>query len=269
MRLLLVPGAALAALLAVSPVRAQTSDQARLMFSLGFGQTSGGGTLWSVGHQPFIATSTQTDTLAITRTFRRSLAAILSGTYFPGDHLGFNVEAQLLGVATEDGCRISGTDGGGPASITTSDLCRSIGRSERSGTSAALSGGVIYRVASHQPIHPYVRANAGLLISQQSFVKTKGLVGPAGGKADLTLYEDRDPASLQPYVSFGGGVVGVLGQGFQFRFEVRDNWVRVPVVTGTTTRQGLEPPSSTVGKHLLTFTLGFDVILERKRGRRY
>lgn len=269
MRLLFVPGAACAALLLASAAPAQTADQARLMFSVGFGRTSGGGTLWSVGHQPFIASALATDTLAITRSFRPSLDVVLSGTYFPGDNLGFNVEAQLLGVATEDDCRISGTEGGGPPAITTSDLCRSIGRSERSGTSAALSGGLIYRIASHQPIHPYVRGNVGLLISQQSFLKTKGLIGPAGAKADLTLFEDRDPASLQPYLSFGGGVVAVLGGGFQFRFEVRDNWVRVPAVTGTTTRQGLEPPSTSVGKHLLTYTLGFDIILERKRGRRY
>jgi hypothetical protein len=53
------------------------------------------------------------------------------------------------------------------------------------------------------------------------------------------------------------------------RFEVRDNWVRVPAITSPTDRQGLIPSSSPVGKHLLSFTLGFDVVLERKRGKRY
>jgi len=64
-------------------------------------------------------------------------------------------------------------------------------------------------------------------------------------------------------------VVGVIGRGYQFRFEVRDNWVRIPTVSGPAQRQGLKPPTSTSGKHVLSFTLGFDVVLERKRGRRY
>ena len=255
-----------------SAARAQTADQARLMFSLGVGQTSGGGTLWSVGHQPFLTTvggTSQVDTLALARSFRRSLDVVLSGTYFPGDHLGYNVEAQLLGLATEDACSIVGR-GGGVISSETSDLCSSIGRSERSATSVALSGGLIYRLASHQVIHPYVRGNLGMLITQQSFIRTRGeLQLPTGETSQLTLYDDPNPATLQPYLSFGGGVVAVIGKGYQFRFEVRDNWVRVPIVTGSTNRQGFEPPHETAGKHLLTFTIGFDVVLERKRGRRY
>lgn len=266
MRLLRLAPAALAALLSTSDLPAQTADQARLMFSVGLGQTSGGGQLWSVGRQPFLIDATTTDTLAIDRRFRRSLDVVLSGTYFPGDHLGFNVEAQLLGLATEDDCRIVATTG----RIETRDLCRTIGRSERSGTSAALSGGVMYRIASHQPLHPYARVNAGLLISQQSFVKTTGIVYNAADEpAQLTLFEDRNPSTVQPYLSFGGGVVAVIGKGYQFRFELRDNWVRVPRVDGPTIRQGLKPSTSTVGKHLLTATIGFDVVLERKRGRRY
>ena len=266
MRLLLAPLAVLAALVTTSALRAQTADQARLMFSVGFGQTSGGGTLWSVGRQPFIIDASITDTLAVTRRFRRSLDVVLSGTYFPGNHFGFNVEAQLLGLATEDDCRIVSTSG----NIETADLCRTIGRTERSGASAALSGGLVYRVASHQPLHPYARVNAGLLITQQSFVKTTGIVyTTANEAAQLTLFEDRSPSTLQPYVSFGGGVVAVIGKGYQLRFELRDNWVRVPKVTGPTSRQDLKPPTTTVGKHLLTATIGFDVVLERKRGRRY
>lgn len=248
--------------LSASALPAQTADQARLMFSIGIGQSSGGGTLWSVGKQPFISSQTQTDTLAITRTFRRSLNLVLSGTYFPGDHWGFNVEAQMLGLATEDQCRTIGT-----FDIRTDSLCQTINQGERSGSSAALSGGVVYRMASHQPLHPYLRANAGLLVNQESFIKTGGVYGPSRG--DLTLYEDNNPSTVRPYLSFGGGIVAVLGKGYQFRFELRDNWVQVSKITGATARQGLRPPTETVGKHILTATIGFDVVLERKRGRRY
>ncbi len=257
---LLLPFVAVAALW-TPMLQAQTADQARLVFSVGVGQSSGGGTLWSVGRQPFIINPAVSDTLALTRRFRRSLNLVLSGTYFPGDHVGFNVEAQMLGLATEDDCR--------PVSATTTaqgtNLCRSIGRRERSGSSAALSGGLVYRVGSHQPLHPYVRANVGLLVTQQSFIRTSGRFG-AG---EATIYEDQNPSSVKPYLSFGGGVVGVIGRGYQFRFEIRDNWVHVPTVTGATSQQGLRPPTETVGRHFLTATIGFDVVLERKRGRRY
>ena len=257
--------AALTTLLSATALRAQTADQARLMFTVGLGQSSGGGTLWKIGRQPFL-TKAATDTLALSRSFRRSLDVVLSGTYFPGDHLGFNVEAQLLGLATEDDCRIVETQG----SRDTQDLCRTIGRAQHGGASAALSGGLVYRIASRQPLHPYGRINAGLLITQESFVKTSGtVVASTGEPAQLTLYEDRNPSTVQPYLSFGGGVVAVIGKGYQLRFELRDNWVRVPKVDRATDIQGVKPPTSTVGKHLLTATLGFDVVLERKRGRRY
>jgi hypothetical protein len=251
---------------AAQALTAQTADQARLMFTLGAGITAKTSTLWSVGSQPFQVGPGVIDTLSLSRDFRRSLNVILSGTYFPGDHLGFNVEAQLIGLATEDRCRITATQG----SFLTSDLCRTINNEERSATSVAVSGGLIYRIGSHQPIHPFIRSNVGILITQQSFLKTRGYVGSdLGEESQLTLYDDRDPAMIQPYLSFGGGLVAVIGRGYQFRVEVRDNWVRIPTVTGPTDRQGIEPPNEMRGKHVLSMTIGFDVVLERKRGRRY
>lgn len=249
------------------PASAQTADQARLMFTLGFGQTSKTSQLWGVGKQPFQVEAGTIDTVAVGRDFRRSLNVILSGTYFPGDHLGFNVEAQLLGLATEDRCRIVSSP---TNALITDDFCTSLNREERSATSVGISGGLIYRLASRQVIHPYVRTNVGVLITQQSFLKTRGFVLAGNGElAELTLYDDNNPAVIQPYISFGGGVVAVIGRGYQFRAEVRDNYVRVPIVTGPTSRQNLVPPHTSVGRHVLSMTIGFDVVLERKRGKRY
>ena len=95
MRPLLAPVLAVAALSA-APLAAQTADQARLVFSVGIGQSSGGGELCSIGRQPFLVSPSRTDTLSLRRSFRRSLNVVLSGTYFPGNHLGYNVEAQML-----------------------------------------------------------------------------------------------------------------------------------------------------------------------------
>lgn len=251
---------------ASQPLVAQSADQARLMFTIGFGMTAKTSNLWSIGNQPLQVDAGVFDTLSVSRNFRRSLNVILSGTYFPGDNLGFNVEAQLIGLATKDKCRIQSTGG----ALFTYDVCNSIDREERSATSAAISGGVMYRIWSRQPIHPYVRTNLGILITQQSFIKTRGFV-PANEfeDAEVTLFDDQDPARIQPYISFGGGLVAVIGRGYQFRAEIRDNYVQIPTITGATARQGIVPPNELRGKHVLSMTIGFDVVLERKRGRRY
>jgi hypothetical protein len=255
--------------LAVSAARLEgqgRADQARLMFGLGMGWASGGGTLWSVGNQPLAVNVNEIDTLSVSRSFRNSLNVVFSGAYFPGDHLGFTVEAQLLGLGTVDGCAIRQTLG----ATYTQEACSSIDGSERSSTSTALAGGVMYRIASHNFIHPYFRAMGGMVIVQESFLKMEGRVtGSTGGRADLILYDDNGGTTLSPYIGLGGGVVIATGRGFQMRFELRDNWVNVPGVSGPTLRQGLTPPSERVGKHRLTATLGFDILLERKRGRRY
>lgn len=243
-----------------------TSDQARLVFSVGLGQTSGGGTLWTVGKQPLIVDPLTTDTLAVSRGFRRNITAVFSGTYFPGSHLGLNIEAQLLGLGSEDKCSVVT----GQTGSITSEVCNSIDGHQRSATSVAISAGGVYRVASTQPIHPYARVNLGIVISERSFTKVTGRhTTTSGERADLILYDDPQTNTVQPFVSFGGGVVAVIGRGYQLRGEVRDNWVRVPAITGATMRQGLVPDTRTVGKHVLSFIIAFDVVLERKRGRRY
>jgi hypothetical protein len=242
------------------------ADQARLMFSLAAGWTTGGGTLWTVGKQPLAVIAGEIDTLSLERNFRDNFNLAFSGTYFPGDNLGYSLEVQLLGLGTVDGCAIRSTQG----ALFTSETCSSIAGSERSSSSTAIAAGVMYRIASHNMIHPYFRAMGGMVIVQESFLKTTGTVtGTTGGAADIILYDDDDAVSISPYLGLGGGVVVATGRGFQMRFEVRDNWVNVPAVSGPTSRQGFVPPSDRVGKHRLTATLGFDILLERKRGRRY
>ncbi len=241
-----------------------TADQARLIFTVGLGQTNGGGTLWAV-NQPVSFPAGLLDTISIGRALRNSLNVVFSGTYFRGDHLGFNVEAQLLGLGTRDRCTVIGT----LQDSANSALCNSIDGSSRVATSTSLSVGVVYRVASHQPVHPYIRGNVGFVVSPQSFIETVGRVRTSNGLADVRVYDDQNATTVRPYASFGGGVVAVIGRGYQLRFEVRDNWVRLPVVTGPSTTTALTPQRSSAGKHVLSFTLGFDVVLERKRGRRY
>jgi hypothetical protein len=50
---------------------------------------------------------------------------------------------------------------------------------------------------------------------------------------------------------------------------VRDSYLRLPGITGATARQGLTPRTALRGHHFLSFSVGLDIVLERKRGRRY
>jgi hypothetical protein len=252
MRAIPAPALVLACALLPAQLAAQaTADRARLAFSVGIGQTSGGGTLWSVAEQPI----QPGDTVAITRLFRRSLAVAFAGTYFPGKNLGITVEAQLLGLGTSDRCELVAWSGG--ANNTTAEDCASIDGSKRPATSVALSVGGMFRIASDQPIHPFIRANVGLVLSPQSFIRS------------FPVYADDGGSTLHPYLGVGGGAIAVIGRGYQVRVEVRDNWVTVPRVASATSFAGLVPHTRSVGKHFLTFLVGFDVVLERKRGRRY
>ncbi len=259
-------GLVVATLLASASLSAQqTADQARLVFTVGVGQTASTAQLWQVPNQP-LQVSGGTDTLDVSRAFRPTLNVVLSGTYFPGPHLGVNFEVQMLGLGTTSHCRVvaAGTD------PTTTQLCADLEGRERTGSAVSTSVGGVYRPFSNQPIHPYLKLSTGITISQQDYVTTIGTLNRGtGNEVDLVLYQNRNSPGLQPYLGFGGGLVAVIGKGYQFHFELRDNWVRVVRITGPTGFQGLEPPMETTGLHVLSFHFGFDVVLERKRGRRY
>lgn len=253
-----------ALILLTSPLAAQQADQARVIITVGAGYV-GGGDLWSVTGQPIRVGGGFVDTLDLSRRFSSGLGVMFSGTYFPGDHLGFNGEALLLGLGSEDNCTIGFTSG----DVETAEICSSINSANRGATAVALSAGLVYRVASHDQISPYARLNLGFTVTQQSAIKVTGQHNTPQGPSDVPIYTDASPDRLHPYVGLGLGVTAVAGKGYQFRLEIRDNYLRVPVPAGPTIHEALEPNTVTRGKHIFSLMLGFDVVLERKRGRRY
>lgn len=252
---------------------AQTADKARLIFTVGVGQTTGGGNIWQFDHAPFdlpdSAGQAQNE-IAISRSFKRTLNLLFAATYFPGEHVGVSVEAQLLGLASEDRCAVAlDSTTVGPSRQTLHAACRDLDGRSRSGGAVALSVGGIYRIFSSQAIHPYIRANAGLLLTEQSFIKTEANLDDG---STFLIFGDPHPESIRPYYAFGGGIVAVVGRGYQLRFEVRDNFVRIPTVAQAAGPPGYGLVNATtkmINKQLITFNIGFDIVLERKRGRRY
>jgi hypothetical protein len=70
-------------------------------------------------------------------------------------------------------------------------------------------------------------------------------------------------------LGIGAGVTAAIGPGYQLRWEVRDNITGVQRVTAATPEARVIPPHEVTYKHLFSMSIGFDVVLERRRGRRY
>jgi opacity protein-like surface antigen len=240
-----------------------TQDQARLVFTVSGGVVVGRH-LWSVDNQPAQFT-TPADTFAIGRRIRSTIVIGFGGTYFPHEHLGLSVEGFLIGLGFEDSCRLVFPSGSGDAATT----CQSIQGATKSATAVTLSGGPVFRINSNRLISPYARANVGLVFSNQSSLRTIGRYPTSGGLAERTVFADDHDSRIAPSLALGAGFTAAVAKGYQLRWEIRDNIVGVQRVTGSTPQSDLVPPHKLTYKHLFSMTIGFDVVLERRRGRRY
>jgi hypothetical protein len=256
--------AVVVALMLPSSASAQaTGDQARLVFTVSAGAVTGQH-LWSIPSQP-IHFTTPTDSIGLSRRIRSTLAIGFGGAYFPGTILGLTLEGFLLGLGFEDSCRQVFSSG----SPSIAAVCSSIQGTSRAATAVALTAGTIFRVNSRKLVSPYARVNAGLVFSNQSSVQVLGRYPTGTGPADLFVYADEKQSRVDPGFALGLGATAAIGKSYNLRWEIRDNIVGVRRVTGATTQSGLVPPTERTFKHLISVTIGFDVVLERRRGRRY
>jgi len=253
-------------LLSMSAARLEaqaTADRAQLVLTVAAG-FRGGSSLWQVDGQALDALAGGADRVSLTRDIQTSLGVMFAGTYFPGEHLGFTGEALLLGLGSEDGCTITQSTG----DADNRDFCSLIDHSSRGGTAVAVSAGLIYRVVLRSGFSPYVRGNLGATLTQQSFIKTSATVNTNLGPALRVVLDDHSSRQVHPYVSFGAGFTAAFGRGYQVRLEARDNYLTLPIPTAPTI-EGSVPKTGTKGLHLFSFMLGFDVVLEKRRGKRY
>jgi hypothetical protein len=241
-----------------------THDQARLAIGVGLVHASGGGRIWQVPDQPIIS-NTGTDTLALERRFTSGLGVGLSGIYFPNRYVGIGGEVVVVRIGSADHCRIIRSTG----DVFTTALCSSLENAEHSSVSATFSGGVYLRPGFQGAIQPYGKLMLGFTDVEASFVGMAGYTQSGQTMPVVTLYQDEHTTTLSPYYAAGIGIAAGLGPGWQLRCEVRDTYIRLPGITGPTPRQGLEPRSHGHGFHQFNFAVSVDVVLERKRGRRY
>jgi hypothetical protein len=241
----------------------QSKDQARLIFSVSGGVVLGGH-LWSIGAQP-VQFITPADTMALGRRIRSSLGIGFSGTYFGGDYLGVAVDGFLIGLGYEDSCRMVFSSGA--TDVVTA--CTSIQGATKSASAVGLSAGPVFRFNSRSLLSPYARANLGLVFSNQSSIRTIGRFPTPQGTSDLIVYDDDHESRVEPMLGLGAGITAAVAPGYQLRWEVRDNIAGVQRVTAATAEARVVPPHEVVYKHLFSMSIGFDVVLERRRGRRY
>jgi opacity protein-like surface antigen len=240
-----------------------TGDEARLLLGVTLGVATGAN-LWSVGSQPvqFIVPA---DTFAVTRRIRSNLVVGFGGTYFSNQNLGIAIEGFLIGLGLEDNCRQVFSSGSGDIA----SVCRSLQGREKPASAVTLSVGPVLRFNSRKPLSPYARANVGFTLSNQSALRTSGEFPTDSGPSTVVVYSDDRNSRLDPSIALGVGVTAALSKGSLLRWEIRDNMVGIQKVTGGIPVAGFVPPHKRVFKHLFSMSVGFDIILERRRGRRY
>jgi hypothetical protein len=245
-----------------TPLAAQTRDRPTLIFTIS-GAYLVGIRLWTVLDQPVEDNNfTFTDHFALRRNVKNTLGAGFSGTYYHGEHLGITAEAFLMGLGYSDVCTIAE-----PAqSQLNVERCQSITDRDRSAAAVTTAAGLVYRIGADEFISPFVRVSAGILINNQSPLL---LVGQANDGAELVIYDDNTKGTrLRPALQLGAGTTIAAGRGYQIRWEIRDNIVGIQKVTGPTAAGGI-PPHVTSYRHIFSLNVGLDVILEKRRGRRY
>lgn len=260
MLLALVGGIALA-----TPATAQkTEDEARLVFTTGLTYT-GGTDLWSVEDQPVLVPGTGFDLIDVDRNIKGSLGILFSGMYFPKPTLGFVGEVFFMGIGTEDACGFASPN---PA-LRTQELCESIDGASNSSSAVMLSVGPVLRAGADKPISPYVRGQIGILFNNTSPVGMSGTVVEDGQEYVVVVYDDPSGTRVTPSFVLGAGLTAVIGKGWQLRTEIRDNIVEIATVSGPTAPGVDAPQTVNEWKNLFSVVIGVDVVLEKRRGRRY
>lgn len=258
-----------AILLLASPATAQTGDQPTLVFTI-FGGVTAGHSLWRLGGQPFCSAASCTpisphDTFQLSRDITSSITGGLAATYFPRPLIGLQLDVFYLGLSFEDHC----LDLSSVQDPTNAEICARANNSSLSTGAVGFFAGSILRAAPRGQVSPYLRAGVGLTTYSGGTVEmTSCFLDTSGNCQPEAVLVDPSPKSSGLSFQMAAGLNFALGPGYQARFDVRDVIVPLEKVTGPA-GPTLIPSKTTSYFHHIALTLGLNVILERKRGRRY
>ncbi|HEY3933220.1 MAG TPA: hypothetical protein VGL65_01245 [Gemmatimonadales bacterium] len=249
-------------------VSAQTNDQARVTVGVSAGYISSV-PLWNVD-QPIcsVGASCNPSIWHLQRELRSDISISGQVTYFGQPHLGITGEFTYLGLGSTDDCTIV-HDNGDP------DLqaaCDALKGDQRPASVTTIQGGAIYRPITRTLIQPYFKGMAGLAFTPLSTVEMESIYGVVADTAvlQITVYRDPDWKPVRATLSLAAGFATASNGGYQLRAEVRETWMPLSAVAGPVAEgQGFIPAINHSFKHFTSVMVGFDVVLEKNRGRRY
>jgi len=263
------------------PADAQTAEQPNLIFTISGGVLEGG-SLWSLPRQLVYAGQNAFgnvwDTAALGRRLHTGFLATVTASYFWTPHLGLNAEAGLFGLESVSACAPVGTFTPTPATNNqNAQACSRAQGANLPGDAEGFLAGLTYRFTT-RGVQPYVRAEAGGALLGSSFIETIGdaLVNDST-VSTVYLLADENHKELTWMASLGAGLTFPLGPGYQLRLEARDIIIALPRPNGPATDTARiandgalpDPPIGTRIVSVPSFTIGLDVVLERRRGHRY
>ncbi len=249
----------------------QTNPEPRLIFSI-FGGVSKSPDLYEIPQQPLLLVfAPEYDTLALHRQTTTAPMVGLNATVYGPSGFGFTAEAVYIGVRIDDDCRMQHENE--DLQRRNYQLCNDIARRGGTVSNVGFTVGGAYRFAARSAVSPFVRLQAGITI------KSASLVDMAGAYTELTpnnqtvahtriVIADENNVSAHPLLAGAVGVSFALSPGYHIRAEVRDHIMRFQRPTGPAGDQGQVAIEGFWG-HTPALVFGFDIVLERKRGRRY
>ena len=256
-----------------APAAGQTGSESNLVLTI-FGGAVTGHRLWTVDKQPLCllddasqACTAQDDTLEISKSIGSSVVVGASATYFVSPLVAVHAELSFLGLPVESHC--AGVYYNADVQNRNRQVCNNLQTLAGAGGAITAFGGVTLRAASRRALSPYVRGNLGLVSHAHSTTDMVGaFVDTAGNLVGRLVVADPKPGQTSVMLGAAVGFTSAVGTGYQFRLEVRDLMTSLERVTGPANAQAVAPTASRFYHHI-ALTIGLDVVLERKRGRRY
>jgi hypothetical protein len=266
-----VAGVLAAVLFAPGRAAAQVNPEPRLIFSI-FGGVAKGPDLYEIPQQPLLLVFTpEYDTLALRRQTTTAPMIGVNATVYRSSGFGLVAEAAYVGVRIDDDCRMlyEHTD----LQRRNYQVCTDITRRVGTVSNVGFTLGGAYRLASRSAVSPYIRLQGGVSIQSASLVEMVGTYNEVTADNRIVprnrvVIADESTISVHPMVAGALGVSFALSPGYHIRAEVRDHLMRFQRPTGPAGDVGDVPIEGFWG-HAPALVFGFDIVLERRRGRRY
>lgn len=264
-RSLRVTGSLMLLLAPLGTAGAQTNDEARLTLGVAAGYI-GSRVLWDVPNQPILSQFGSQSVFHIHRETGTDISIGGHATFFPNPRLGLSAEFTYVGLGNNDHCDLV-SDGG---DVELATACDALKGARGSASTTQVQGGLVFRPLTRSFLQPYFKGMVGVAFTPTSTLHTRSTFGNiADTSLIITIYNDDNWKPIRATWTAAIGVSTAPSSGYQLHLELRQAWIPLPVITGPTTGQGFIPPHKTVIKGFPSILVGFDIVLEKRRGRRY